>query len=479
MTLILAAAALALYAWVPGVKEAVTSSSSNAPATQYSSTLQVPELLDYTKAGDVKRFALTAEKGRYEFAPGVASDTYGYSGSILGPTIRVSEGDNVDIAVTNKLSEQTTSHWHGAIVPGDADGGVHNIIKSGETWHAKFTVRQPAATLWYHPHQHEETARQVYNGMGGFLLVDDAKSRSLNLPSDYGVDDIPLIIQSKNLDDSGKLIPYSINRMQQVMGFEGNTVMVNAQVKPTFTPTTHLVRLRLLNGSNSDTYTVAMSDGSDFYVIATDGGFLDKPVKTNSVELPNAKRYEILVDASKLGSSASLMVNGRPALTLNKAGSLANKYSVPDMLATIAPPSTPEKIDRTFNLEFLAGGGGGMMGGGMGVFGINGQLFDMNRIDFISNAGTTEYWRVKNDSSRGHVMNHPLHIHTTQFQIVSLNGAPPPPLLQGWHDTINLKPNDEAVLAVPFNSDAKGIFMYHCHILEHEDGGMMGQFKIE
>ncbi len=126
-----------------------------------SGTLAVPPLLDYTTEDGVKNFSLTAQDGSYEFVDGVASSTSGFNGDILGPTIRASEGDEVNFAVTNKLDEQTTSHWHGAVVPGHADGGVHNIIKPDETWNARFKVRQEAATLWYHPHQHEETARQV------------------------------------------------------------------------------------------------------------------------------------------------------------------------------------------------------------------------------------------------------------------------------------------------------------------------------
>lgn len=459
--------------------------NERAPDTSFNGSqhraggLFIPPLLDYTEDNGVKNFSLTAQHGEYEFVDGITSDTSGFNGNILGPTIRISEGDEVNIAVSNELGERTTSHWHGAVVPGDADGGVHNIIEPDETWNARFKVKQEAATLWYHPHQHEETARQVYEGLGGFLLIDDEKSKSLNIPNDYGVDDIPVIIQSKNLDSSGRLIEYSIGQQDKIHGFEGNTVVINAQVKPTLYAETNLVRLRILNGSNGDTYKVSLSNSESFYVIASDGGFYNKPIKRTSLEIPNAKRYEILVDVTKLeGQAVSLDVNGSSELTIEVNKDLALKYEVPDVTNNLGIISYDGSVDRSFDLEFLRGRTGGGGSGMGGSYGINGKLFDMDRIDFEVKSGTVEYWKISNIGTPGPGLNHPFHVHATQFSIVEFNGEKPTELQQGRHDTINLKENDIAIIAVPFDASIDGLFMYHCHILEHEDGGMMGQFKL-
>lgn len=452
------------------IDTAFGSSSSSA------GSLFVPPLLDYTENNGVKNFALIAQRGEYEFVEGVTSNTAGFNGDILGPTIRFSEGDKVDIAVSNELREQTTSHWHGAIVPGHADGGVHNIIQPGDTWNARFEVKQEAATLWYHPHQHEETARQVYEGLGGFIIIDDEKSQDLNIPKDYGVDDIPVIIQSKNLDSAGKLIDYSIGQHDKVHGLEGNTVLINAQIKPTLVAETNLIRLRILNGSNSDIYNVTLSNGDPLYVIASDGGFYNEPIETTSLEIPNAKRYEVLIDVSKFeGQTVTLNINGSPELAMEASDSLLTKYEIPRVTNNLDVVAYDGSVDRSFDLEFLRGGGGMGMGG---TYGINGKLFDMERIDFEATAGTVEYWKITNVGWPGPGLNHPFHVHTTQFSIVEFNGKKPDALLQGRHDTINLGENDSAIIAVPFDDSTDGVFMYHCHILEHEDGGMMGQFKL-
>ncbi|MBP6005423.1 multicopper oxidase domain-containing protein [Candidatus Saccharibacteria bacterium] len=466
-----------MIGWREYSKSMTTNDHAKQRSDNYSNQLQVPPLLDYTKVDGIKLFNLNAQKSTYQFSADAISETYGYNGPILGPTIRATRGDKLDIAVTNNLDEQTTSHWHGAVVPGDADGGIHNIINPNETWHAKFTVSQPAATLWYHPHQHQETAKQVYNGLGGFLIIDDQDSSSLGLPTNYGVDDIPLVIQSKKLDQSGKLEPYQVSHMEQAQGLEGNTIMLNAQVKPYLNISTNLIRLRLLNGSNSDTYNVSLSSGQEFYVIGTDGGLLEQPVSVTTLELTTAKRYEILIDSSAItGDNPALMINNSAELLFTKKEQLTDKYTLPNSLIKFDELPNAE-IDRDFDLGMLMGNQDSMMSGRMN-FGINDQSFDSNRINFTVNADSLEYWRIYNDPS-GMSTNHPFHIHATQFQIISINQEKPPDLLRGWHNTIDLKPGDEVVLAVPFAENLSGTYMYHCHILEHEDAGMMGQFQIQ
>lgn len=431
----------------------------------------VPPILDYTESADFKQFQLTAQEGSYQFVEGVDSDTYGFNGDILGPTIRFSEGDQVNITVNNNLKEQTTTHWHGALVPGDADGGVHNIIPAGESWKARFDVIQEAATLWYHPHQHEETARQVYQGLGGFIIIDDQHAEALPIPQDYGTDDFPVILQTKDLDNTGKLLPYRIAHMQQMHGFTGNTLLANAQIRPYLQVSTNLVRLRLLNGSSSDIYRLSLSSGDNMYVIASDGGLYNHPIKTKELEIPPAKRYEVLIDMSDyVGTSTWLLASGEKALELRADQALQDVYSIPEQLNSLVttPPTTG--IDRDLELALR-------MGGGPPVYTINGKLFDMERIDFSTTTGTTEYWRIKNVPG-GPNLFHPFHVHATQFSIVKFNGHAPSALQEGRHDTVLLDSGDEAIIAIPFDASLTGTYMYHCHLLEHEDAGMMGQFIL-
>ncbi len=237
-----------------------------------------------------------------------------------------------------------------------------------------------------------------------------------------------------------------------------------------------MVRLRILNGSNSDIYKLRLSNGDPFYVIASDGGFYNEPIEMTSLEVPNAKRFEILVDASKFeGQSVSLEVNGSPELTISAADSLATKYEVPSSMNNLTPINYDGTVTRDFDLEFLMGSGMGMMGG---TYGINGELFDMERVDFEAKAGTVEYWKITNISRPGPGLFHPFHVHATQFDIVEFNGEEPNELQKGRHDTIYLAEGDTAVIAVPFDESIDGLFLYHCHLLEHEDAGMMGQFRI-
>lgn len=435
------------------------------------SKLIIPEILEYKEEAGIKKYEIDVNKTNYEFVEGVASKTYGFSGEILGPTIRFDKGDKVEIKVNNNLDEKTTTHWHGALLPDHADGGVHNIIPAGEEWVAKFEIVQEAATLWYHPHQHEETARQVYNGLGGMIIIDDENSKDLELPDQYGVDDFPIIIQSKNLDDNGKLRPYKIGHHEEVHGLEGNTVMINAQIDPYIDAQTNLIRLRVLNASNSDLYEISLSNSDEFYVIASDGGFYEKPIKVSELEISTGKRFEILLNIEDLNEDIWLNVNNEPELEIRKAKDIEDKYKIPNTLNEINEYLYGGQIDFEIIMEFLRGPRQSML------YGINGKLFDMNRIDLEVPAESVQYWKISNEVGGGSPF-HPFHIHATQFQIVEFNGESPNELMQGYHDTIFLRPNDEAILAVPFHPVVKGVYMYHCHILEHEDAGMMGQFEV-
>ncbi|WP_018661356.1 multicopper oxidase family protein [Heyndrickxia acidiproducens] len=433
--------------------------------------LPVPALLKDTNPDPkVADFTLSAQQGKKSFVSGKMSTTYGYNGSYLGPVIRVKRGEQVNMIVKNKLKEVTTVHWHGLLVPGTADGGPHNQIAPGKTWKVSFMVNQPAATLWYHPHPMGKTGKQVYKGLAGLFYIDDQNSESLDIPNKYGKNDFPLVLQDRRFNKSGQL-SYKLDMNDQMFGFQGTTELVNGAVKPQLKVKRGLVRLRILNGANGRTYHLHLSGKQTFTQIASDGGLLKSPVKLKNLTLSAGERAEILVDFSALESGGTLQLkNGKETLMYFKAKGKDNKqYRVPQKLATIDKIPVSEAVKtRTFVMK------------GMGPdVNINGKQMKMDRIDEKVKLNSVEIWNIKNASTSMGTkeMVHPFHIHGVQFQIISINGKTPPLNEQGWKDTVLVNPGEtvKVIMRFPF----KGIYMYHCHILEHEDLGMMGQYEVK
>jgi len=227
--------------------------ASDLAYSAYTKTLPVPPLLPFTTSADgTKQFQLQAQAGSTQFGTSAITGTYGYNGSYLGPTIQVKQNVNVEFTIKNQLGEATSVHWHGLRIPASMDGGPHQSIPAGGTWSPQFTINQPAATLWYHPHQLGQTGAQVYKGLAGFFLVEDTHSASLDLPKIYGVDDIPVVIQDRRINVQGEFL-YMTHDMEH-MGATGDIMLANGAIQPYFKVTTDKIRLRLLNGSNARTY---------------------------------------------------------------------------------------------------------------------------------------------------------------------------------------------------------------------------------
>jgi FtsP/CotA-like multicopper oxidase with cupredoxin domain len=440
--------------------------------------LPIPPLLELQPGAPA---TLTARVGATEFFPGKPSPTAGYNGSLLGPTLRVRSGDEVALEVRNELPEATTVHWHGLLVPAAADGGPHDPIEPGASWKAVLPVRQPASTCWYHPHPHGRTGLQVYGGLAGMLIVTDREEQALGLPSRYGVDDLPLLLQDKVFDRDQRLI-YPRGPMALMHGVHGNTLLVNGVRAPRAAVPAGLVRLRLLNGANARVYDLAFEDGRSFHWIACDGGLLREPVPLQRLPLAPAQRAEILVDFSD--GQVALLVNRTPAavqplLHFAPAGE-RRPTALPRKLASWQTPSR-EAVAQRRRLTMTTGmeGMGGMQGmHGMPMpHGFDGKPFDMARIDQRVKLGDVEVWEVS--ALPGMMMDqpHPFHMHGVHFEVLRRDGQPPGPLDAGRRDTVLVQ---EAVeLLVHFTQPAPRVpFMYHCHILEHEDAGMMGQFTV-
>jgi len=434
--------------------------------------LPIPPILeDKNPEPNKSEFDLIVQYGTKEFRKGYETETLGYNGNYLGPVIKVSKGDEVKINVYNELDEPTTVHWHGLIVKGEMDGGPHQVIDSNSTWEPYFTIEQSAATLWYHPHLLHNTARQVYKGLAGLLYIEDSNSKELDIPKDYGVNDIPLIVQDKRFTNNGD-IPYRLSMRDIMNGFLGDTIIINGAIKPQLDVKNEVIRLRLLNGSNARTYDFNFSDDINFYQIASDGGFLEKSVEMSNLVLSPGERAEILLDLSKykVGDSIKLKDANYDLMTINITQENNKDISVIKELVEIKDYDRDE-IVRT--REFIMSGMGPSVN-------INGKQMDMDRIDEYLKIGELEEWIIKNDSTGMGMMGaipHPFHVHGVQFRVIERNGEAPPLNESGYKDTVMVYRNEEVRVLVKFKK--KGLFMYHCHILEHEDAGMMGQFIVE
>jgi len=267
--------------------------SDPAPADTH---LPIPMLIDAAKQGNAVH--LKAISGRHAFIEGKPTGTYGYSARVLGPVIRLQRGDEVQVTVENALDTVTTVHWHGLLTPGYNDGGPQQLIHPGKIWRPVLKINQPAATLWFHPHPHHDTARQIYMGLAGMIIVDDGSDNRLNLPRTYGVDDLPIILQDRSFDSDGS-IGYDnndLNALDIAYGARGDTIIVNGAIAPVAKVPASLVRLRLLNAANAQNFDLRFRDRRAFHVIASDGGFLAAPVAVNALMISPAERFEILVD---------------------------------------------------------------------------------------------------------------------------------------------------------------------------------------
>jgi FtsP/CotA-like multicopper oxidase with cupredoxin domain len=434
--------------------------------------LAIPPLAESELDDDGRRvFDLIPQAGTSELLPGLESGTWGFNGAFLGPTLRAETGELVQINVHNELGEATTVHWHGMHLPASMDGGPHQLIAPGEDWAPTWTIEQPAATLWYHPHPHGRTRDHVNRGLAGMFIIDDPEDPIAQaLPHEYGVDDIPVIVQDHSFEDSG----------QMGGGNFGDTLIVNGTYGPFLNVTTQAVRMRLMNASAARVYNFGFSDDRPFAVIASDGGLLSAPVDRRRLELSPAERAEIVVRMRPgehvvlrsyepdlgLGWFTDPFEGGRDrfdVLELRAADDLAPSPPLPDALApapNLVDALDELQVDRTFELRGTT---------------INGQEMDMARIDEVVEVDTTEVWDVENTDGTYHNF----HVHGVQFQVVEMDGEPPPAEISGWKDTVFLLPGSRARLAVRFSyADPSHPYMAHCHRLRHEDRGMMFQFVV-
>lgn len=502
---------------MPGMAPPPPQAPLAARATPFQRALPVPARLLGETTGETRQYRLQARAGSHALIEGLATPTWGFNGDYLGPALIIPRGQAVHIQVQNTLAQSLSTHWHGALVTGDMDGGPHSAMAAHSHRDYRFTLDQPGATLWYHPHTENRAGAQTYAGLAGMLIVDDGVDRKLGLPHTWGVDDIPLILQDRRIAASGQLL-YMTAGMTDLMGMKGDRFLVNGCEQPYATVPAQALRLRVLNASNARVYNLALSDQRDFSVIASDQGLLARPVATKTLLLAPGERVEIVIDLSR-DQGKTLTLLSRSGMAVPQLGSSADDSDhwdhgdiallqlrvvspngaparVPAMLTDIEPLPQSGATVRRVTLQGMnqaammhkpahldlgaapASGPGGMSLGvaGLPLFSLNQRVFNMKDIDYQVRLGSHEIWAFVNDQE----MAHPMHVHGVAFQVLSRNGLSPPAWEQGWKDTVLVGRGETVRVGMRFTktADAAQPFMFHCHILEHEENGMMGQFTV-
>ncbi|BBE19890.1 multicopper oxidase [Aquipluma nitroreducens] len=446
-----------------------------------------------------KQVNLHVQYGSMQFQAGGPTATIGINGNFLGPTVILNQGDSIQLSVYNDLDESTTMHWHGLHVPARLDGSPHNVIQAHTVWSPRIKVLDQASTYWYHPHLHGKTAEQVTKGAAGMIIVRDNQESTLNLPRNYGIDDFPIVIQSRAFDT---------NRQFVVNSADDHTLLINGTIDPILKVPAQIIRFRVLNGSTNRVYNIGFQGNQLFYQIASDGGLLDAPVALTRLMLAPGERAELLVNLSGLkdqsldlfsfgselpngiygaavpGSMGVGSIDGYSANILNGKDFKLIRLSVtaPTTQAISTIPSNlisnkkpdPSKSSVTRIITLSTSGMG--MGNLSGPFLINGQSFSMDRIDFSAKLGATEIWQISNQTA----IAHPFHIHGLQFFISDIGGAAPDRSRQGRKDVVLVPAMQSVRLIMKLDDflDPEIPYMFHCHMLSHEDDGMMGQFLV-
>ena len=470
---------------------------------------------------------------------GSATTTLGYNGALMwGPTLIMNKGDYIQLNVKNNLDQSaspllrtttTTVHWHGLHIPAIMDGGPRQVIPGGTTWSPSFTMMNNAATYWYHPHLHVATQEQLTLGAGGFIIVRDPEEVALGLPRTYGVDDIPLAITSRRfLNPTNQ---FSFNQYAENGGTTssldnyGDYILINGTLSPQVSLPKQYVRLRILNGEIQRGYNLGFSDNRTFYVIGNDQGLLNAPVAVTRMFLMVGERVEILVNMSSDTASFDLMAYnsgqsfGFPSQEGPAGGTTPTGNAGPEngsrlnnsdfaMLRINPVTSTPGAITTlpatlVNNTYWTAGnvtntrtiavtGGNATTVNGITSstgFSFDSKSYSPGYINHTIPINAIERWNM----SAGNVFGHSLHIHDIKFNILARYiGTPATPGTQvttnglaapyesGWKDTVYIPRGESVSLLMKFDDFASNDnpYMFHCHFMNHEDGGMMGQFLV-
>jgi FtsP/CotA-like multicopper oxidase with cupredoxin domain len=414
--------------------------------------LRVPPIV--TPSG----LTLTAKSSVEDLGGGSPSIAWTYNSELPGPTLLASKGDTASFTLRNRLAEQTITHLHGMLVDDVNDGHPRFAIPPGGTLSYNFPVLNRAGLSWYHAHPHTLTGRQVYLGLAGAFIVRDSEETALGLPS--GAYEVPLIVRDATRDANGNL-----QYAPRMGGFLGNIPLVNGTRSPYLPVDRALYRFRVLNGANSRIFGLALGNGAPFVLIGNDGGLLETAVGLTRMELAPGERLDVLVDFRGYAPKTRIMLRDLRAgwdLLELRVTSLVGGGTIPGDLAEIPALSNPQTT-RLFSFD--------------GMSRINGLQYDMNRIDFEVPFDATELWRFTSSGMMS--APHPVHVHGASFQVVSRTGGRGIvfPWERGWKDTVLLENGETVEVLIRFEA-YRGLYLLHCHKLEHEDMGMMSNFEV-
>jgi FtsP/CotA-like multicopper oxidase with cupredoxin domain len=433
-----------------------------------------PPVLENTSAKPgVVELNLSAAPARLELLPGKATDAWAYNGSVPGPTIELREGDLVTVHFTNKLAQATTVHWHGLHLPAGSDGSPLHPVLPGKSRDYVFRIPLGSAgTYWYHPHPDMTTTEQVSRGLYGALIVRPAKDPLAGI-----TDRLLVLSDNRFLLDGSVDLPHHTTpagNLDAQNGREGDVLFVNGRTMPTLSiKPGEWQRLRIINAAAARVFRFAIP-GQKLVHVGSDGGLFEKPREVDELLVANSERIEVLIRGGEPGSRTMLKTlpydrydtQTRPkdweqprdiAEIVTTTDAPAPAVSLPQTLRIVRPIST-QAVSARRTIVFAQGM-------------INNKLMDMNRVDVRARLNTTEIWQIENVVG----MDHPFHLHGFQFQVLDRNGVPEPYV--SWKDSVNVPKHSKVRIAVRFEH-FPGKWMYHCHILDHEDMGMMGILEV-
>jgi FtsP/CotA-like multicopper oxidase with cupredoxin domain len=434
-----------------------------------------PSLLDVSRRAGTVEVTITAEPTRLALVPGGTSAAFAYNGSIPGPTLELHEGDHVVVHFHNRLRESTSIHWHGLHIPADMDGSPLNPVKAGGVYEYRFTIPMgTAGTYWYHPHPDFRTGHQIGMGLVGAIVV---RPRIDPLPAEV-TEKLIVLTDNRFLPDGAIDFPARTSpagMIDEVNGREGNVLCVNGAVAPTLTIRSGEVqRWRVINASAARVYRLAIP-GQTMLHVGSDGGLFERPVEVKEIVLANSERVELLVRGTGApGSRAELQTlpydryvpQTRPA-DWNVARTLLTlRYTDEAPLAPLTLPAVLRPV-RAIDTSRVTATRVMTLSQGM----INGHMMNMTKPDVVSRIGRTEIWQIENLVG----MDHPFHLHGFEFQLLDRAGLAEP--FPSWKDVVNVRKHETVRFVVRYD-DFAGAWMFHCHILDHEDHGMMGILQL-
>lgn len=441
--------------------------------------LRLPEPL--SAAGAV----LLAAPGTVLIGRGRSAPAWLFNGLMPGPTLYARRGEQARITLHNHLPEETIVHWHGLLVPEEADGHPRYAIGPGARYEYAFPLLQRAATCWYHPHAHHRTASQIHRGLAGFFLVRDEEEESLRLPA--GEREILLLLQDRRLE-AGNGFGYAPSHGDHLAGALGEVPFSNGVAQARLRVSADSYRFRILNASHARVYELALSTEAPLTVIGNDGGLLAAPVEVESVYLGVGERVDLLLDFSRLSVGQRLLLTSLPFAVPSTPGERFPQGMELDLLeieVTSGRRHEPAVLPQTLSSvpQLVAAEARGQRTFVFRSVGaahdprhlINEHSFAMERIDEQIPLGQLERWVFRNESA----LPHPVHLHGTHFQVLSRSGGRGRvyPYERGWKDTVLLMPLEEVEVLVRFDA-YRGVFPLHCHTLQHEDMGMMLNVEV-